>query len=202
MSSHEKLNYLKGIIICHGKSEVCMARYITTNLHLNIEQFSNHNGKYSIQITSLLNFLNAPPFDKKTSFEKEYEVESSGKGKNKIYKNFKLFIIMDTDDCTQEQKEDFINKEMFKKHWLKDYIVPIYNSESLEDVLLECGIMAKRIGEKEKGTYYQKIFPINRQPLSFDTVKEIKDFKDKISKSKHTNMSVVIDYCLDNAQKL
>ena len=201
MSSPAKINYTNGIVICHGKSEVCMVKYITSNLHLTIKQFSKDNGKHSIQITDLKTYLDAKPFKNKTSFQSEYAVEIKGKGSNMTIENFKLFIIMDTDDCTSQQKADFINKEMFKSHWLYDYIVPIYSIRSLEDVLLECGIMAKRIRNKDKGTYYEKIFPINDKPFSNDTEAEIKLFRDKIQKSERTNLNEFVDYCLDLAQK-
>lgn len=194
--SSSKINYLSGVVICHGKSEVNMVRYITTNLHLNIRQFSKHNGKNSIQITSLNSVLQSKPFDKKSSLIAEYPLEIKGRGAKATINNFKLFIIMDTDDCTAQQKEDFISKAMFKGHWLYDYIVPIYNITSLEDVLLDAGIMSKRIGDKEKGSYYDKIFPINKKPLSDDTVYEVNTLKAHLSSSNRTNMVVFIDYCL------
>ena len=30
-------NYLKGLVICHGKSEIYLAKFIQTKLHLNIK---------------------------------------------------------------------------------------------------------------------------------------------------------------------
>ena len=56
------INYLKGLVICHGKSEVQMVRYITTNLHLNVRQYSKDKGAHSIQITDLTKLLNSKPF--------------------------------------------------------------------------------------------------------------------------------------------
>ena len=196
MSSPIKINYLKGIVICHGKSEVNMVRYITTNLHLSVKQFSKDNGKYSIQITSLMSVMDSSPFNTLSSFTKEYPIEVIRRSSQKVLKNFKLFIIMDTDDCTPEQKEAFISKTMFQKHWLYDYIVPIYSINSLEDVLVDAQIMTKRIGDKEKVTYYAKIFPINTHPLSPDTISEVKTFRDKLTRTNRTNMLEFIDYCL------
>lgn len=196
MPSALKMNHLKGLAICHGKSEVCLVKYITTNLHLNVRQYSKSNGKYSIQITGLMDILNAKPFNTISSFTSEYPVEVKGKGKNKTLNDFKLFIIMDTDDCTVQQKKNFISKKMFEGHWMYDYIVPIYNSPSLEDVLLDVGIMAKRISDSEKGTYYEKIFPINSKPLSNDTMCEVETFKSKVANCKKTNILVFVDYCL------
>ena len=47
------LKYNKALIICHGKSEYHIARYIKSNLRLPISIFANQNGATSIQITSL-----------------------------------------------------------------------------------------------------------------------------------------------------
>ena len=121
------INYLKGLVICHGKSEVQMVRYtywalerkhesaksheryITTNLHLNVRQYSKDKGAHSIQITDLTKLLNSKPFKTISSFSAEYPVEIKGKGSKSKLEDFKLFIIMDTDDCTEEQKQDYIS---------------------------------------------------------------------------------------------
>ena len=39
-----KLNYCKGIIIVHGKSELLLAEHIKSNLHLPIETYALKNG--------------------------------------------------------------------------------------------------------------------------------------------------------------
>ena len=127
MASLERLNYLKGIVICHGKSEVFLAKFVCSNLHLNIKTYSKKNGANSIQINSLKSLLNTSPFKSFTEFKKEYEVSVTGKGESRKINNFKLFIIMDTDDCSNDERKKFITKEQFKGHWLYDYIVPIYN---------------------------------------------------------------------------
>jgi len=191
-----KLNYLRGLVICHGKSEVCLVKYIGTNLHLNVKQFSKHNGKNSIQITGLSNVLNSPPFNSINSLAKDYPIEITGRGSNKRINGFKLFVIMDTDDCTSQQKNDFISKQMFKEHWLYEYIVPIYNSPKLEDVLYQSGISTKKVKDSEKGDYYEKIFPINSKPFSDDTLNEVITFKEKLSGNRNTNMIEFVDYCL------
>ena len=48
-----KPNYCKGIIIAHGKSELLLAEYIKSNLHLPIEIYSLKNGKTSIMILKI-----------------------------------------------------------------------------------------------------------------------------------------------------
>jgi hypothetical protein len=102
---------------------------------------------------------------------------------------------MDTDDCTEATKEKFISGALFEGLPLKEYIVPIYNISNLEDVMLKAGIMVKRIPDAQKGTYYSKIFPINTDPVSVDTVNQVRAFATKIKGIKETNMLSFIEYC-------
>lgn len=198
MASLERLNYLKGIVICHGKSEVFLARFVCSNLHLNIKTYSKKNGANSIQINSLKSLLYTSPFKSFAEFKKEYEVSVTGKGENRKINNFKLFIIMDTDDCSEDEQKKFITKEQFKGHWLYDYIVPIYNITNLEDVMQQSNIMTTRIKSSEKGEYYSKVFPINTKPVCDDTICQVKTLKSRIKGNKNTNLTEFIDYCLTN----
>ena len=188
-----KLNYTRCCVICHGLSELQIAKYIKSKLHLNIETHSRDSGRSSIQITSLMSFLNTKEFLNVKKYSDERGIEYN---KKKLI-NFKLFIIMDTDDCTIKQKNDFLNKEMFKEHPLYEYIVPINNSPELETVLVKAGIMTKRIKTDEKGSYYIKTFPISSEPFSEETRKEIISFRDKLINVKETNMEEFITYCLE-----
>ena len=104
---------------------------------------------------------------------------------------------MDTDDCSDKMKEEYITKSLFKNHPLEKYIVPIYNISNLEDVMIKAGIMVERISNSEKGNYYSKVFPINTDPVSLDTVKQIQLFANKIKNVKETNMLELVNYCMD-----
>lgn len=196
MPSNPILNYTKGVAICHGKSEVHMVKYVTTNLHLNLKHFARQKGASSIQITSLMDVLNASPFNNINNLSKAYEIQVTGKGANRKIQNFKIFAIMDTDDCSPQQKQDFISKKMFLGHWLYDYIVPIFNSPKLEKVMEESKISTKKIKDSEKGEYYEKIFPINTEPFSSDTLLQVTSFMEKVKKSRNTNLPEFISYCL------
>lgn len=196
------INYTKGVVICHGKSEVCLTKYICTNLHLSVKQYSKNNGKNSIQISSLKELLNTPPFKTINTFLNQYEVETAGRGKHRVLCNFKLFIIMDTDDCTEQQREDYINKKLFEGHWLYDYIVPIYNISNLEEVLMQTDIMPKKIKTNQKGEYYEQVFPINSKPLSNDTLHEVNTFNEKVKRVKATNLECFVNYCLSLLEKI
>lgn len=192
-----KLNYTQCGVICHGLSELSIVNYIKSHLHLKLEVFSKDKGHCSVQITSLMSFLDGRNFQSVSKFYKEYDVEHH---KNKLI-NFKLFIIMDTDDCTEKQKQAFESKEMFKNHPLFDYIVPIFNVPNLESVLIKAGIMTKKIKDNEKGSYYLKTFPISKEPYCLDSFNEILTLKDKLIGVKSTNLDVFLDYCLSLVDK-
>lgn len=191
--AHNSLNYTRCAVIVHGKSEYSLVRYIYTNLHLPVKVIAKDKGKSSIQINGLKNMLSKKPFKSLKEMANEYAIEYDKKSKS--LKNFKLFIIMDTDDCDDDTKRKYISGELFKGHPLEDYIVPIYNNSNLEDVMLKAGIMVKRIEDSQKGTYYSRIFPINTDPISADTLNQVRVFASKLNGIKETNMLCFIEYC-------
>lgn len=110
--------------------------------------------------------------------------------KNKLL-NFHLYIIMDTDDCTAEQRRRFINKDMFKKHWLYDYIIPIYNSPNLESTMKKIDMPV----ENKKD--YITIFPINNTTsTNNDDINELCNKLERCDK-KITNIGKYFKACLD-----
>ncbi len=106
---------------------------------------------------------------------------------------------MDTDDCEEDAKRKYISGEMFKGHILHEYIIPIYNITNLEDVMIKAGIIVEKIPNSQKGTYYSRIFPINAEPLSIDTINQVQTFATKIKDIKETNMLEFIEYCYKQA---
>lgn len=193
--SSNMLNYTKCAVIVHGKSEFDLVKYIYTNLHLSVKIIAKDKGRGSIQINGLTDYLKKNQFKSIKSFADEYTIEYDRKTKS--LKNFKLFIIMDTDDCDDVTRDKYISGELFKDSIFKDYIVPIYNITNLEDVMIKVGIMVKRIADSQKGTYYSKIFPINTEPLSLDTINQVVSFANKIKNVKETNMNVFVNYCYE-----
>ncbi len=189
----EALKYTRGVVIVHGKSELALVPYIHTNLHLPIKTISRKGGKTSIQISGLKDFLKKRQFQSLSAFANEYSVEFDKKNKKLV--DFKLFIIMDMDDCDENMQKKYMSKELFNGHPLKEYMIPIYNIRNLEDVLLKAGIMSEKIPDSKKGTYYNKIFPINKKPMSVDTVNQIRYFAAKLKGIQQTNMLEFVDYC-------
>lgn len=191
----DTLRYTRCVVIVHGKSELHLTKFIYTNLHLPVKIISENKGRGSIQINGLKDYLSKKVFENLRTFAKEYLIEYDKRTKK--LKNFKLFIIMDTDDCSEDVKKEYVSGEMFRGHPLQEYIVPIYNITNLEDVMLKAGIMTKRIPDSQKGTFYSKIFPINTEPVSSDTLKQIRTFASKIKGVKQTNMLELIEYCFE-----
>lgn len=186
--------YKKAAVMVHGKSERYLASYIYTNLHLPVVIIDKNKGRNSIQINALKNILSSKPYNNLKSFADEYSVEYDRK--EKALKNFKLFIIMDTDDCSEKTREDYISGKLFENSCLKEYIVPIFNSPNLEEVMIKSGIMTKKIQDSQKGSYYSKIFPINQDPFSNDTLDQIRLFLKRLENVKETNLQEYIYYCL------
>ncbi len=191
----KKLVFLKAVVIVHGKSEKQMCQHVKQKLRLRIEIESDKNGEKAIQITSLEKFMNNKKFKNKSSFLKYFpyiELEQDGKT---INSQFKIFIIMDTDDCTEKQKENFINKDMFKDHWAYDYIVPIYNSPQLEAVLEKANVPFEKTGIKRKKEYI-KIFPTDPKYEKSDTM-QISELAKNLEHVNQTNLDKFLNFCLD-----
>ena len=186
-----KLNYCKGVVIAHGKSELLLAEHIKSNLHLPIEIYAESNGKTSIQIDSLITVLGNNIFKNKIEFNKRYIVEEE-KG---ILKNFSLMPIMDLDDTSDEKIQKYISKEMFKNHWLNPYIVPIWNEKNLDEVLFGLKLIDRIPNKKEKGKVYRELFPTNKGESD---KQQVENLMKMFEKSNKTNMEVFIKKCLDS----
>ncbi len=175
--------------IVHGKSEFIMCHSIKSNLRIKHYIHAKNKGRHSIQVNSVMNELNSSVFSgglKK--FAEKYDIEYDSKLKKLV--KFKLFIIMDVDDCSEEQAEKFKDKSMFKKHYLCDYIVPIYNDPDLEKTMFDAGIS---VNKSNKSAEYIKIFPTSKGDLDMNIAKE---FANKLQKCKSSNLYEYFDYCI------
>lgn len=178
-----------------------MCDFIKRKLKLKIDIVSKNKGGNSIQISSIMKRLKGKDIDTLDNFKNTYKDDLEIKDNEIIIdKDFKIFIIMDTDDCkNNEEKNNFINKNMFKNYWGYKYILPIYNITNLEDVLIKAKIIDKNtIKNKKDKKNYIKIFPITKQDIESD-VKQIEEFYQKLLKVKNiSNMHEFIKFCLDN----
>lgn len=188
-----KPNYCKGIIIAHGKSELLLAEYIKSNLHLPIEIYSLKNGKTSIQIDSLMTILGNNDFKNKSKLKQKYIIEE----KNKKFINFFIMPIMDLDDTTEEKIKKYKNGEMFKNHWLSPYIIPIWNDINLDHVLYDLKLISKLPNDKEKGKVYEELFPKNTGQADLEQVNKLLKYFESTEK---TNMNIFVEKCLESLQ--
>ncbi len=195
------LKYLKCIVIVHGKSEKQICEYIKLNLRQKMEIISRSNGENSIQINGIRKMLDKDSrFSTQNGFIKHFsDVEiMTIKRKKVISSDVKIFIIMDTDDCTEETKKKYISKDLFKGHWAYDYIFPIFDSPELETIMEKAGIKFEKKGEERKKEYI-KIFPTDKRYLHNEGV-ELQDFSNKLKAINDTNLDEFIDYCVSNNQ--
>ena len=193
------IKYLKCIVIVHGKSEKQICEYIKLNLRQKMEIISKSKGENSIQINGIRKMLDKDArFATQNGFIREFsDVEiTTVKRKKVISPDLKIFIIMDTDDCTEETKKKYISKELFKGHWAYDYIYPIFNSPELETIMVKAGIKFEKKGEERKKEYI-KIFPTDQKYLHNEGV-ELQDFSNKLKSINKTNLNEFIEYCLSN----
>ncbi|MCI8588377.1 MAG: hypothetical protein HFG40_01855 [Bacilli bacterium] len=196
----KNLVYLKAVVIVHGKSEKQICQHIKNKLRLKMEIESDKNGEKSIQITSLMNLLNNKKFKTQSSFIKYFEDIELNKNGKRLNEDFKIFIIMDTDEqeLTDRQREEYKNKEMFKKHWAYDYIVPIYNSPELETILTKAKIPFTKTGVKRKKEYI-KLFPTDDKYGKTDVI-QIEELIKSLSVVKDTNFEEFLEFCLNSSE--
>lgn len=190
MSKYHK-QYCRALAIVHGASELQIVGHIKSKLRLPLVCYSRNNGRTSIQINSLMDVFNNETFKKPKNFFKEYPTIECCKNNPK---NFVIFTIMDTDDCDEKTRSRYIDGSLFEGHWLKPYIMPIYNTPNLEDVLLKCKVIGKSLSSKEKIPTYKSIFPIVSNGSNYD---EIKALKTALSKYDKTNFNEFLEYCLN-----
>jgi len=180
--------------IVHGKSELLMCSSVKSNLKIKHEIHAKDKGRHSIQINSVMKELNSTKFSMALkNFSEKYDIAYDYKNKKLI--DFKLFIIMDLDDCTLEKVKQFKDGSMFKGHPLYDYIVPIYNDPNLEKTMQDIGI---NIDLKEKTKGYIRIFPTNKGDLDIHMAEQ---FTDKLKSCKNSNLYSYFEYCVSIAKK-
>ncbi len=161
-----------------------------------MEIISEKGGEKSIQINSLKHLLKDKCFTSLDNFIAYFnDVEIIRKKTKKMLpSDFKIFIIMDTDDCTEEQKENFISKQMFKQHWAYEHIVPIFNTPDLESVLVKAGTKFEKKGAKRKKEYI-KTFPTDKKYSNREGI-ELKSFAENLEKVQETSLHHFIQFCL------
>lgn len=176
------MNSPKCLVVCHGKTEMLFVNHIKSVLRTNAKIDAEKKGRNSIQITSLMKFLNRYPYKDEESFKSHYHIADM--------KGFKIFPIMDCDDCTMTEKINYINKSMFNKHWMHKYIHPIHNTNNLEDVFSSTNLpMYSRKND------VVKIFPLKKGLSKEESILIVKD---ELEKTKDSNLNELIDFMYKN----
>lgn len=124
------------IVICHGKSEIVLARWIQkeTRVVLNID--SRNDGRNSIMINSLLEFMKENGYYDSSKLKRRYpNIEYRNR---KGFKDLRIFIIMDV-DTDGSMVQEFMTRSMFNGCPLKDCIVPILNRKEMDGVFRSIG---------------------------------------------------------------
>ncbi len=181
-------NYVKVIVIVHGKSEIAIVKHIKSNLRLPIEIYSNKNGKNNIEISSLKAILGNNNFKTLSSLKKKYQIAPL---KYFTKNDLEIFTIMDRDNCDSSVFEQYQTGEMFEHNWLSHLLTPIYNIECLEDVLIKAGY--PDLSQNKKG--YSNLFPVGGSESDIDRIKLLYD---NLKKSEDiSNMHLFIKKCIE-----
>ena len=189
-------NYTSAIVIVHGDSENIIAKHIKSSLRLNMHI---HKGTTSIQINGLLKELDKYFMDiHQLLRNSKYSLDIE----NGEIKNFKIFTLMDTDDCTEETKRSYIDGRLFSEYALKDYIVPIYSNPNLEHVLYNSNLIPEMYNDSEKVKKYGKLFPVSSVPigqyqLPMDNMRKTLS---QLENNRMTNLDIFIRYCIEQAE--
>lgn len=149
------------MVVAHGKCEFIMAKYIRSNLRLPLEILAEQNGKSSIQISSLNRFFKRADFKSFADFTSKYDTVEFDK-KSKRLLNFKIFIVMDTDDCKPQEKFDFESGEMFKQYWFFPYVIPIVSTPNIDEVFKRLKLLPTKFKDSEKSKLYNQLFPTDK----------------------------------------
>ena len=195
--------YCKGLVICHGLSEKIIADEIKSMLRIPLEIYSRDNGKHSIQINGLPALFHSDRnFKNRSDFIRNYDNIECDK---KVLKNFRIFPVMDTDDADAESVGNYISNTFLGDHWLRDYIHPIYNTLSLDQVFADAGVIDHVFKDDEKASGYRALFTKLKKELNSNT--EIVQYLCDATKRQHsskvkTNISEFLEYCLDWANEI
>lgn len=190
---HRECNYTKAIIICPGKTEFQMCQFIKSNLRLPVEIVINKIDFGLLTIKNINKFLEYESFKNFRDFKKTFI--NVNYNKNQLPTNLKIFIILNTLDSSILTQNEFKNKNMFRAHWLFQYIYPIYNITSFEEVLKKANIKYTEKNLDPPNKYIQ-IFPLDAKYLHKNDYAQIQDFSLRMSKIENTNMFEMINYLL------
>ena len=171
------------IIICHGKSETILAKWLQNEAHIPLDIDSRDGGERSIMLNSLVGFMKENGYYDGSKLKRRFpDIEYKDR---KGFKDLRIFIIMDV-DTDRSLVNDYLTKVMFKECPLKDSIVPILNRNDMDSVF---GNMGFGIDQKHKPESYREVLGSLDVDRLFELVKERED----------TNLDLMIGELLSHA---
>ena len=83
------------IVICHGKSEVILARWLQKETHVVLNIDSRNEGRNSIMINSLVEYMKLNGYYDSSKLKRRFpNIEYKNR---KGFKDLRIFIVMDVD---------------------------------------------------------------------------------------------------------
>ena len=157
-----KIRYLVCSTICHGKCEEVLVLQIQSKNRIQLHPVSDKNGKKSIMINTLNNFLNTH-YKTRNDYIKA-NTDLINHDKKRMF-DHKIFAIMDKDDAAEKAFENYKNKTMFSEYWWgkEDYIYPIYFNPDMDTVFNKHGF--KIDISRDKPSQYLRLLTTNYQKV-------------------------------------
>lgn len=199
MSREIKLPHIA--VVAHGLSEVLIAKHFKSSLRLQMAIFSRDNGNTSIQITSLLDELSSkkyskPEFIKQTNAIQFKRWEKRGVRPEDM--DFRIYTLMDTDDCSDEMLARYKSGKMFHDLWLAPFIVPIWCTPNTDGVFYRAKLIPQIKSDRDKVPTYKKYFPIVKDGSL--GIGEAEQICSALKGRRDTNISIFIDDCISRAK--
>ena len=124
------------IVICHGKSEVILARWLQKETHVVLNIDSRNEGRNSIMINSLVEYMKLNGYYDSSKLKRRFpNIEYKNR---KGFKDLRIFIVMDV-DTDDSLVHDYETRLMFRDCPLGDCIVPILNRKEMDTVFRSIG---------------------------------------------------------------
>ena len=185
MANKRKIRYLPCTTICHGRCEHVLVSQIQNKNRIPLNPVCDKNGKKSIMINTLNDYLKSHYEIREVYVKANKEVINYD---NKQMFGHKIFSIMDKDDTPDKMFEDYKTKRLFTSYWWgkEGYIEPIYFYPDMDAVFTRHGFPIDR--RREKPAQYLKY-------LSVDYDNVIKMLM-SLPKSE-SNISVFIQYVIE-----
>lgn len=172
------------IAICHGRTEVILARWISQQSRVKILVDAKNDGKQAIMLNNLIAFMKDNGYYNESRLKRRFrDIEYKHE---KGLKDLRIFIIMDV-DVDRRTANDFLTKKIFEECPLYDHIVPILSDRSLDDVMNSIDLPIASYNKLDD--YKQALYSIT-----------VDDLYDMLRGRKDTNLGDMIAEILEHSE--